>query len=86
MIADFFARIFYRNCVNGGYLLPAETPVRLIEGKVHTGDELTLDIETSKLTNLRTGESWTMSPLGEVKPIIDAGGIFDYARKAGMIK
>lgn len=86
VVADFFARIFYRNCVNGGYLLPAETPVRLIEGKVKTGDVLELDIEASRLTNKTSGESWTLSPLGEVKPIVDAGGIFDYARKAGMIK
>ncbi len=86
VIADFFARIFYRNCVNGGYLLPAETPVRLIEGKIKTGDLLTLDIETSLLTNTGTGESWTLSPIGQVKPIVDAGGIFAYARTAGMIK
>ncbi len=86
VIADFFARIFYRNCVNGGYLLPAETPERLIDGKVKTGDELELDIETSLLTNKSTGESWTMSPIGQVKPIVDAGGIFAYARQAGMIK
>ncbi len=85
VIAEFYARIFFRNCVNGGYLLPCETPTRLIEGMVHTGHDLELDPGPMKLTNHTTGESITLSPLGDVKPIIDAGGVFAYARAAGMI-
>ncbi|MEM6551023.1 MAG: 3-isopropylmalate dehydratase [Planctomycetota bacterium] len=85
VIAEFYARIFYRNCVNGGYLLPAECETRLIEGKVHTGDELSLDIDAGKLTNHRTGETFELQPLGDVKPIIDAGGVFAYARQQGML-
>ena len=85
VIAEFYARIFYRNCVNGGYLLPAECKTRLIEGKVHTGDELSLDIEAGKLTNQRTGETFDLQPLGDVKPIVDAGGVFAYARQQGML-
>lgn len=85
VIAQFYARIFYRNCVNGGYLLPAECDTRLIDGEVSTGDQLELDIDQSKLTNKTTGKSYTLSPLGDVKPIIDAGGVFGYARKHGMI-
>jgi len=85
VVAEFYARIFYRNCVNGGYLLPAECDTRLIEGEVSTGDILELDIDNSKLTNKTTGKSYKLNPLGEVKPIIDAGGVFGYARKHGMI-
>ena len=85
VIAEFYARIFYRNCVNGGYLLPAECDTRLIEGEIRTDDELELDIDNNTLTNKTTGKSYTLNPLGEVKPIIDAGGVFGYARQQGMI-
>jgi len=85
VIAEFYARIFYRNCVNGGYLLPAECDTRLIEGEVSTDDELELDIDNSTLTNKTTGKSYKLNPLGDVKPIIDAGGVFGYARANGMI-
>jgi 3-isopropylmalate/(R)-2-methylmalate dehydratase small subunit len=31
------------------------------------------------------GTTYSLKPLGEVRPVIDAGGIFNYARKSGMI-
>jgi len=85
VVAEFYARIFYRNCVNGGYCLPIECDTRLIEGKVVTGDKLTIDLDAETLTVERTGESITIKPLGDAKPIIDAGGVFNYAREAGML-
>src|SRR5437870_10701596 len=39
VIAEFYARIFFRNSVNGGYLIPFESVDRLVE-KIKTGDEL----------------------------------------------
>ncbi|MEM6756946.1 MAG: 3-isopropylmalate dehydratase [Planctomycetota bacterium] len=85
VIAEFYARIFFRNCVNGGYLLPIETDTRMIEGKVVTGDKLTLDLDAQTLTVERTGEAIPVKPLGDAKPIVDAGGVFAYARQAGML-
>ena len=38
------------------------------------------------LTNHTSGQTHQLKPLGDVKPIIDAGGVFDYARQAGMLK
>jgi 3-isopropylmalate/(R)-2-methylmalate dehydratase small subunit len=26
-----------------------------------------------------------LKPLGDVRPVVDAGGLFNYARKSGMI-
>src|SRR5262249_1960939 len=43
VVAEFYARIFYRNAVNGGYLIPLETKARLID-RVCTGDKLVIDI------------------------------------------
>jgi 3-isopropylmalate/(R)-2-methylmalate dehydratase small subunit len=85
VIAEFYARIFYRNAVNGGYLIPFECGERLCD-KVCTGDELKVDVENSTLANLTSGETWQLKPLGEVAPIIAAGGVFPYARKVGMLK
>src|SRR5947209_8740494 len=43
VVAEFYARIFYRNAVNGGYLVPLETKQRLVD-QVCTGDEVTIDV------------------------------------------
>ena len=85
VVAEFYARIFYRNAVNGGYLIPFETDVRLVD-KVCTGDELTIDVKAGTLTNHTTGDTWELLPLGEVEPILEAGGLFPYAKKVGMLK
>jgi 3-isopropylmalate/(R)-2-methylmalate dehydratase small subunit len=84
VIAEFYARIFFRNAVNGGYLIPFEAPDRLCE-RVCTGDELEIDVKASRLVNNTTRETWPLKPLGEVGPIIEAGGIFPYAKKVGML-
>jgi len=84
VLAEFYARIFFRNAVNGGYLIPVECHQRLCE-QVCTGDELTIDLVSSKLTNTSTKEEWPLQPLGEVAPIVEAGGIFEYAKKVGML-
>jgi len=47
---------------------------------------LKIDVENSALHNLTTAEEWSLKPLGEVAPIIEAGGVFEYARKVGMLK
>ena len=53
VVAEFYARIFYRNSVNGGYLTPFESVQRLCD-RVCTGDELRLDVASSALHNLTT--------------------------------
>jgi 3-isopropylmalate/(R)-2-methylmalate dehydratase small subunit len=85
VVAEFYARIFFRNSVNGGYLLPCETDAP-VAGEVSTGDECTLDIEAGTLVNHTREKTYQLKPLGDVKPIIDAGGVFNYARQAGMLK
>jgi 3-isopropylmalate/(R)-2-methylmalate dehydratase small subunit len=85
VVAEFYARIFYRNSVNGGYLVPFETAERLCE-KICTGDEVKIDVAAGTIANATTGETWSLRPLGEVAPILEAGGIFPYARRVGMLK
>ncbi|MEI9897661.1 MAG: 3-isopropylmalate dehydratase [Chthoniobacter sp.] len=82
VVAESFARIFFRNCVATGELYPYDAKERLCE-KVKTGDIATLDFDTDTLTV--NGTTYSLKPLGEVRPVIDAGGIFNYARQSGMI-
>lgn len=83
-IAQSYARIYFRNAVNGGYVIPAETSERLCE-RVQTGDELAVDLDANTVTNLTRGETYNLSPLGDVLPILEAGDVFAYARGAGML-
>jgi 3-isopropylmalate/(R)-2-methylmalate dehydratase small subunit len=85
VVAEFYARIFYRNSVNGGYLIPLETKERLID-RVCTGDRLVIDVAAGTLTNATSGETFQLQPLGVVAPILEAGGLFPYAKKVGMLK
>ena len=84
VVAQFYARIFFRNCVNGGYLVPLESVDRLVE-QIRTGDDVEIDVDGGKLTNHTTGKTHQLKPLGDIKPIIEAGGVFAYAKQAGMI-
>ncbi len=85
VIAEFYARIFFRNSVNGGYLVPLESQERLVE-KVRTGDELEVHMTEGFAINKTRNERYELKPLGDVLPIIEAGGVFNYAKQAGMLK
>src|SRR5688572_22207037 len=85
VIAQFYARIFFRNSVNGGYLIPFESKDRLVD-KIKTGDELEVSLEQREVINKTDGKRYKLKPLGDVLPIIEAGGVFNYAKEAGMLK
>ncbi|MGB8355173.1 MAG: 3-isopropylmalate dehydratase [Chthoniobacteraceae bacterium] len=82
IVAESFARIFFRNSVATGELYPYDSNERLCD-VLKTGDEATLDFDNDTLT--AKGVTYKLKPLGEVRPVIDAGGLFNYARKSGMI-
>ncbi|KKK79179.1 hypothetical protein LCGC14_2836100 [marine sediment metagenome] len=84
VVAESYARIFYRNSINGGYLVPLETPERLVE-RIATGEEVEVDTESCTLTIVSSGLIIACAPLGDVRPIIAAGGIFGYAKQQGML-
>jgi 3-isopropylmalate/(R)-2-methylmalate dehydratase small subunit len=84
VVAEGFARIFFRNCVATGELYPVECTDRLCE-TLQTGDEVELDLDANTLKIVKTGQTYSTKPLGDARPVIDAGGIFEYARRTGMI-
>ena len=54
-------------------------------GYLKTGDKISVDLDAARITVLATGKKIAFKPLGEVRPVVDAGGLFNFARKSGMI-
>jgi len=84
VVAASFARIFFRNSVATGELYPCECAERLCD-LLKTGDVATVDLEAETVTASASGRVFRLKPLGDVRPVVDAGGLFNYARKTGMI-
>jgi 3-isopropylmalate/(R)-2-methylmalate dehydratase small subunit len=85
VVAQSYARIFFRNCISTGELYPVETEVRLCD-ELRTGEEVEVDMDADVLTVIATGKKYNLRPLGDVAPVVDAGGIFEFARRSGMIQ
>jgi len=84
VVAESFARIFFRNSVATGELYPCESTDRLCDA-LKTGDVVTVDLDAGTVTVQSTGKVYQLKPLGDVRPVVDAGGLFNYACKTGMI-
>ncbi|KDP39892.1 hypothetical protein JCGZ_03423 [Jatropha curcas] len=84
VVAESYARIFFRNSVATGEIYPLESEVRICE-ECKTGDVVTIELAEGRLINHTTGKEYILKPIGDAGPVIEAGGIFAYARKTGMI-
>ncbi len=70
VVAESYARIFYRNCINTG-LLPVECKV-----EADDGDVLSVDFTKGIITNHTKGQEWRFAPFPEfVQDLIDKGGL-----------
>lgn len=79
IIAESFARIFYRNCINIG-LLVLESPDAA--RAVREGDDLELDEATGTIRNLTQGTEYACKPVPPfLQEIISAGGLKPYVQK-----
>ena len=85
VVAESYARIFFRNAVSTGELYPLESEERLCD-RLSTGDELEIDLAAGTLTLCGESTGHALKPVGDVGPVIEAGGIFAYARQVGMIE
>ena len=84
VLAESFARIFFRNSVATGELYPCEITERICD-VLKTGEVVTVDLDAGTATSSSSGKVYRFKPLGDVRPVVDAGGLFNYARKTGMI-
>ena len=80
VIAVSFARIFYRNSVDGAFLLPIEVDEETYK-KISNSDKLEINIENNEIKNITKNETYTMKPFSEIiAQIISAGGLFKYKK------
>ena len=80
VIATSFARIFYRNSVDGAFLLPIEIDDETYQ-KISNSDQLEINIENNEIKNITKNEIYPMKPFSEIiAKIISAGGIFKYKK------
>jgi 3-isopropylmalate/(R)-2-methylmalate dehydratase small subunit len=78
VLALSFARIFYRNAVDGAFLLPIEIEEDAYSD-ISEGDEIDINIHTNEIKNITKNKTYKMKPFSEIiGKIIEAGGLFKY--------
>ncbi|HBG25925.1 MAG: 3-isopropylmalate dehydratase [Planctomycetes bacterium GWF2_41_51] len=80
VIANSFARIFYRNCINCGFY-----PIELEDaaGKINDGDEIEVDYKKGVITNITREIELTFKPLPDFAiEIINDGGLLEHIKKS----
>jgi 3-isopropylmalate/(R)-2-methylmalate dehydratase small subunit len=78
VIAENFARIFFRNAINVGLpILESAEAARSIQN----GDEIEVDLTAGRITNRTRNETYQAAPFPEfLREIIDRGGLVEYAK------
>nr|YP_010728623.1 LeuD [Phymatolithon calcareum]WEA76794.1 LeuD [Phymatolithon calcareum] len=84
VIADSFARIFFRNCISTGEILPVQTTKSLYK-LIKTGDTIEINPDTNEIILPDKKTRVQSKDLGSLVDIINAGGMFEYARKINKI-
>jgi 3-isopropylmalate/(R)-2-methylmalate dehydratase small subunit len=78
VLALSFARIFYRNAVDGAFLLPIEIDEDAYKD-ISDSDSLEVDISKNEIKNLTKNKTYKIKPFPElIGKIIEAGGLFNY--------
>lgn len=81
IVAESFARIFYRNSVNQG--LPALTCPGVRRG-FKSGDKAEVDLKRGIVQNTTTGKTFKVDPLPDfILAILRAGGLIPYLKRVG---
>ncbi|MEE6209933.1 3-isopropylmalate dehydratase small subunit [Salarchaeum sp. III] len=78
VVAESFARIFFRNAINIGL------PVLICPdaGRIEDGDRIHIEIANGRVVNHTTGETYDADPLPEfLQELVDQGGLKPYTRK-----
>ena len=78
IVAESFARIFFRNCINIGMPI-LECPEAAREAKA--GDQLEIDLDKGKISNLTQKKTYQAQPFPEfMQQIIRAGGLMPFVK------
>lgn len=78
VIAESFARIFYRNALNIGFPI-LECPEAA--KKINEGDQISVDFEKGRITDETTGETFSATAFPAfIENIIKCGGLMEYIK------
>ncbi|HVL88301.1 MAG TPA: hypothetical protein VM681_09925, partial [Candidatus Thermoplasmatota archaeon] len=79
VVAESFARIFYRNAINIG--LPV-LEARGLKGGIATGDVVEVDLVRGEVVNRTSGKRFAATPLTDkAVEILEAGGLVNIVRR-----
>ncbi|UWG95667.1 3-isopropylmalate dehydratase small subunit [Dehalobacter sp. DCM] len=79
VIAESYARIFYRNALNIG--LPILESPEAVQG-IDAGDDVDVDLETSTIKNITKGTTFQAIPFPPfMQELIKAGGLVPYVKE-----
>jgi 3-isopropylmalate/(R)-2-methylmalate dehydratase small subunit len=79
VIANTFARIFYRNAMN--LALPVLECEEAVDGS-EMGDELEVDLESGAIRNLTRGTAFQAKPFPDfMLELLQAGGLVEYTKR-----
>jgi 3-isopropylmalate/(R)-2-methylmalate dehydratase small subunit len=82
VVADSYARIFYRNAFNIGLTIMEST----VAADAENGHVLRVDTSTGKITNVTLKREYSAKPIPPfMQELIGAGGLMEYVRK-GLMK
>ena len=78
VIAESFARIFYRNCLDNGFLA---IQIEDVSNKIDNEDELEIDIEAGNIVDITKNEEIEFKPFPEfAQKMLDLGGLMNYIK------
>ena len=81
VVANSFARIYFRNAVNSAKTLPVEIEEPIYK-ETNTGDVFFLDTEKNILKNITRKKTYKTKPFRkEISQIIEAGGLSKFIKK-----
>ena len=79
VLANTFARIFFRNAVNNGFLA---IECKGIADRVSDGDELEIQLKEGVIRNRTRNEEVAFTPIADFAlGIMEAGGLLDYIKE-----
>ena len=83
VIAESFARIFFRNCINIGMPI-LECPAAAQE--IKAGDQLEVDLDKGLIKNITQNKSYTAQAFPDfMQQIINAGGLMAYVKQRAAV-
>jgi len=79
IIAESFARIFYRNACNVGLSILESKEASL---SITEGNQVSVNLSTGEIENMDTGKRFFAKPLPDfLREIVEVGGLVEYIKK-----